>query len=181
MKKQVLFIHGGGDDGYNTDAAMAASLKAALGNDYEVSYPQMLDDESAPDLGWLQQIGTAINNIQGEVILVGHSLGASLLLKYLSETKTSKKLSGIFLLAPPFWQGDKDWVQGLKLQPDFAGKLPENVPIFLYQSREDEVVPFEHFTMYTQKLRQATFLEFSKGDHQFNNDLEFVAREIEKL
>jgi uncharacterized protein len=181
MKKQVLFIQGGGDDGYEADAKMVDSLKAALGNGYEVSYPQMPDDESVSDFGWLRQIGAAINDIEGDVILVGHSLGASLILKYLSETKVQKKISGIFLIATPFWSGDEDWVKGLKLQHDFAGKLPGNIPLFLYHCIDDEEVPFEHLTLYAQKLPQAIVHEIKKGGHQFNNDLKFVAKDIKKL
>jgi uncharacterized protein len=181
MKKQVLFIQGGGDDGYKADAKMVDSLKAALGNGYEVIYPQMLDDESVSDFGWPRQIGAAINDIEGDVILVGHSLGASLILKYLSETKIQKKISGIFLIATPFWSGEEDWVKGLTLQHDFAGKLPENIPIFLYHSIDDEEVPFEHLSLYAQKLPQAVVHEIKKGGHQFNNDLKFVAEDIKKL
>jgi len=31
MSKQVLFIQGGGDDGYEADKALVASLQTALG------------------------------------------------------------------------------------------------------------------------------------------------------
>ena len=181
MKKHVLFIQGGGNGGYEADAKLADSLKAALGNGYEVIYPQLQSDESVSDFGWPGQIGKEINDITGDVILVGHSLGASLILKYLSETKIQKKISGIFLIATPFWSGDEDWVKGLTLQPDFAGKLPGNIPIFLYHSMDDEEVPFEHLSLYAQKLPQATVHEIKKGGHQFNNDLTFVAEDIKKL
>lgn len=181
MKKHVLFIQGGGDDGYEADAKLADSLKAALGNGYEVSYPQLQSDESVSDFGWPAQIGKQMNDIKGDVILVGHSLGASLTLKYLSETKVQKKISGIFLIATPWWSGDEDWVQGLKLQDDFADKLPANIPVFLYHSMDDEVVPFEHLSLYAQKLPQATVHEIRRGGHQLNNDLNLVAEDIRKL
>lgn len=181
MKKHVLFIQGGGDDGYEADAKLVDSLKAALGSDYEVSYPQLQSDENVSDFGWPRQIGKEIHDIERDVILVGHSLGASLMLKYLSEAKIQKKISGIFLIATPWWSGDEDWVKGLKLQHDFAGKLPENVPIFLYHSIDDEVVPFEHLSLYTQKLPQAIIHEIKEGGHQFNNDLTFIAMDIKKL
>jgi len=181
MKKQVLFILGGGDDGYAADAKLASSLKAALGNDYEVSYPQLQSDESVSDFGWPEEIGKAINNIEGDVILVGHSLGASLLLKYLSETKVEKRISGIFLLATPWWSGDEDWVQGLKLLDDFPSKLPGDIPIFLYHSKDDEVAPFDHLSLYARKLPQASIHEIEEGGHQFNNDLKFLAKDIKKL
>ncbi len=36
MKKEVLFIQGGGEKGYEADAKLAASLEQALGEDYIV-------------------------------------------------------------------------------------------------------------------------------------------------
>jgi hypothetical protein len=181
MKKQVLFIQGGGDNGYEADTKLVTSLRAALGNGYEVSYPQLQSDESLSDFGWPLQIGNEINNINGDLILVAHSLGASLLLKYLSETKVEKRISGIFLLATPWWSGDEDWVKGLKLPHDFPGRLPENVPIFLYHSMDDDEAPFEHLSLYAQKLPQASVHIIENGGHQFNNDLEFVAENIKEL
>jgi predicted alpha/beta hydrolase family esterase len=115
------------------------------------------------------------------VILVAHSLGASLVLKYLSERKVKKKISGIFLIATPFWSGDEDWMKGLKLRKGFAPKLPKNIPIFLYHSRDDEEVPFAHLTSYGEKLPHASVHKIKSGGHQFNNDLKFVAKDIKKL
>lgn len=49
-KKQVLFIQGGGDDGYEADAKLAGSLQKALGANYELNYPRMQTDDTAPIL-----------------------------------------------------------------------------------------------------------------------------------
>jgi len=182
MKKQVLFIQGGGKGGgYEADAKLAALLQSALGDDYEVAYPQLHTDETAGDFGWLRQIGNEIDKLEDDVILVAHSLGASLLLKYLSENEVSKKIAGIFLVATPCWTGDEKWVQGLKLREDFAERLPKDNPIFFYHARDDEEVPFEQFTAYKQKLPRATFREIKTGGHQFGNDLSLVAKDIKNL
>jgi len=181
MKKQVLFIQGGGDDGYNADIKMVTSLIAALGNDYEVNYPPLQSNDNLSDLGWLHQIGQLINESKGDIILAGHSLGASLIVKYLSEINTTKKISGIFLLAPPFWSGDEEWTQGLILKKDFAEHLPANTPIYLYQCKDDDVVPFKQHAIYVQKLPHAIVRKMEKGGHQFNDDLDFLARDIKNL
>jgi len=39
MKKNVLFIQGGGEKGYEADAKLAASLQRELGEAYHVNYP----------------------------------------------------------------------------------------------------------------------------------------------
>lgn len=180
MKKQVLFIHGGGDDGYTADAKMLESLQKALGRDYEVNCPKMPDDENSPDFGWLKQIGKEIGKSRDGLILAGHSLGASMLLKYLSENKISIKITRLFLIAAPFWSGQEDWKQGLKLQDDFAKNIPENIRIFFYHSKDDEEVPFKHLSVYKTHLPEASFTEIEKGGHQLDNDLSIAAEDIMK-
>lgn len=181
MRKQILFIHGGGNGGFEADKKMAASLQKALGEGYQVVNPQMHTDESAPDFGWLKQIGEEINKLPNNSILVAHSLGASMLLKCLSENKISKTIAGIFLLATPFWSGDEDWMQGLKLRQDFAGNLPQDSPIFFYHCRDDEEIPFVHLEHYKQKLPWATFREIETGGHQLSNKLNLVTKDITSL
>ncbi|WP_300599949.1 alpha/beta hydrolase [Niabella sp.] len=183
MRKQVLFIQGGGNGGYKTDAPLVASLQAALGNDYQVHYPQMQADETVPDFAsqWLHQIGEQIAAAKNGLILAGHSLGASLLVKYLSENTVQTSIAGVFLVAPPYWNGDQDWVQPLKLQDGFADQLPKDLPFYFYQCRDDEVVPFNHFTRYRQQLPRAVFRELEKGGHALHNDLSVVAADIRSL
>ena len=181
MKKDILFIQGGGEKGYEVDAKLVTSLQKELGNDYDVLYPKLKTNESMTDFGWLQQLGQKISNIKGEMILVGHSLGASMLLKFISENEIKNKISGIFLISTPFWSGNEDWVQGLKLKEDFADKLPKNVPIFLYHCRDDKEIPIDHLAIYKQKLPNAIVREIKIGGHQLNNDLSLVAKDIKSL
>lgn len=180
MKKQILFIQGGGNGGYEADAKLVTSLQKELGTAYEVHYPCMQVDEAASDFGWLRQIGKEMDSIKEEVILVAHSLGASMLLKYLSEHEVKNQIGGIFLISTPFWNGEEDWVQGLKLQKGFADKLPKDIPIFFYHCKDDGDISFDHFLLYKQKLPQATFCEITKGGHQLDNDLTRVAKDIKR-
>jgi predicted alpha/beta hydrolase family esterase len=182
QKKQVLFIRGGGgDEAHQADAKLAASLQAGLGATYHVRYPQMPDD-NAPDSEWIQQIGEEIAAINNEVILVAHSVGASILLKYFAENKIKHPIAGIFLIATPFWGGDEGWqYEGFTMPEDFPDHLPKEVPIFLYHNRDDPEVPFAHLALYAAKLPQATVREGASGGHQFDNDLTQVAQDIKSL
>ncbi len=178
----LLFIQGGGGkEDYDADARLVASLREALGETYALHYPLLPADDSAPDFRRKAQIEREMQAIPGEIILVAHSLGASMLLKYLSESRTRRQIAGIFLIATPFWSGDEDWQQGLKLNADFADNLPKEVPIFLYHCRDDDVVPIDNLALYAQKLPQATVREIERGGHQFNNDLSLVAKDIRSL
>jgi uncharacterized protein len=181
MTRQILFIQGGGDGGYDSDKALVNSLQENLGNEYQINYPEIVSDESAPDFGWIKQIHEKVLETKDGTIIVGHSLGASMLLKYFSENSVAKNIKGIFLIATTFWSGNEDWKSGLKLQENFAGKLPDQVPLFLYHCRDDEVAPFSHLDHYRQKVTQATFREIKNGGHQLNNDLSLVAQDIQSL
>ncbi len=119
--------------------------------------------------------------MDGEVILVGHSLGASVLLKYLSEEQVERPVAGVFLLATPFWNSE-DWeVEEYALGEDFASKIPTGVPMFLYHSRDDEVVPFAHLTLYARRLPQASIRKSDGRGHQFGDDLSELAGDIREL
>ncbi len=179
--KQILFIQGGGNGGYEEDSKLAASLQARLESNFKVHYPLLQTDEAKPDFGWLEQIRKEIENIKGEVVLVGHSLGASMLLKYLSENRIKKPIAGLFLISTPFWSGNEDWVKGLKLQEGFSAKVPENIPVYFYHCKDDKVVSFQHFMHYKQKIPRANFCEIKSGGHQINNDLSIVAKDIRFL
>jgi uncharacterized protein len=181
MNKQVLFIQGGGEGGYQADVSLVASLQNELGKDYQIIYPELKSDEDAPDFGWVKQIGEEIDKLKDGVILVAHSLGASMLLRYLSENRISKKITGVFLLATPYWNGNEEWKEGLKLQKDFAENLPKNIPIFFYHCRDDEEVPFDHLAFYRKKVSGVTFREIESGGHLLDKKLDRVAQNIKSL
>jgi uncharacterized protein len=181
VKRQVLFVHGGGDEAYEEDKKLAESLRNVLGAAYDLRYPRMPDADSPEYGAWRDRISEELAAPDGEMVLVGHSLGASFLLKYVSEEAVKKPVAGLFLVASPYW-GSEDWEVGeYELRTDFASKLPEDLPVFFYHSRDDEVVPFAHLALYAERLQQATMREFDGRGHQFDGDLSEVARDIEWL
>ncbi|CAA9455685.1 MAG: hypothetical protein AVDCRST_MAG02-1581 [uncultured Rubrobacteraceae bacterium] len=181
MARGVLFVHGGGEGAHEADERLASSLQGALGTAHDVRCPKM-PDEDGPEYGaWRDRIASELAALDGEVVLVGHSLGASILLKYLSEEEPKRPIAGLFLTAPPYW-GAEDWeVAEYELRRDFASRLPGELPVFLYHSRDDESVPFEHLALYAEKLPRATAREFDGRGHQFDDDLSEVALDIRGL
>lgn len=181
MTNQILFIQGGGDDGYNSDKPLVDSLQGALGKTYDVNYPELTSDDSKPDFDWTKQIADKIAAYKDDFIIVAHSFGASMLLKYISENKASKHITGVFLLATPFWDGKEDWQKGFILKSNFADRLPKDIPLHFYHCKDDEEIPFSQFEHYKQKVKQGTFHEHKTGGHQFNKDLSKVASGIKSL
>jgi serine hydrolase len=178
--RPVLFVHGGGEGAHEAGQELAASLQNALGAGYEVRSPKMPNEDSPEYEAWKDRIAEELADIDGEAVLTGHSFGASIVLRCLSEEKPKRPVAGVFLVATPYW-GVEDWeVDEYALREDFASKLPDGVPIFFYHGCDDEVVPFGHLALYKEKLPWATFRGFDGQGHHFDGDLSEVARDIEE-
>jgi predicted alpha/beta hydrolase family esterase len=181
VKREALFIQGGGEGAHEADAQLVDSLRKILGDAYEVHYPKMPKEGDPNYRRWKPQIRKELAAVEDSLILIGHSLGASFLLKYLSEEKIETPIGGLFLIATPYWGGAGWRYEGYKaveLPEGFSSKLPKEMPVFLYHSRDDETVPFAHLALYAGKLSQATIREFDRRGHQLNNDLAEVAADI---
>jgi predicted alpha/beta hydrolase family esterase len=182
MKKQILFIQGAGEGAYEEDGLLVASLQDALGSAYNVHYPKIHNEGDIEYAGWKAQIDSELATLEDEIILVGHSVGASVLLKYFSEERVEKSLAGLFLIAAPYWGADDFWKwDEARLPQDIAGELASIPRLFFYHSRDDETVPFAHLALYAEKFPGATSRKFDGRGHQFNNDLSEVAKDIASL
>jgi predicted alpha/beta hydrolase family esterase len=185
---QVLFIHGAGAGAFTSDAALVKSLREALGDRYTLHYPQMPDEDRPAYATWRGQIARELATMEGVIFLVGHSLGGSVLLKFLAETGQALApslrqvaIAGLFLVAAPYW-GAADWeLEEYALTEGFASRLRRELPVFLYHCRDDAIVPFGHVALYAQHLPHATLRAIDQGGHQLNNDLTAVARDISAL
>ena len=182
MTTSVLFIQGAGAGANAEDALLADSLRRELGRGFVVRYPAMIDEDDADLVPWSRQIDAEIASLDGDVVVVGHSVGASIVVKHLSESELDPQIVGVFLIATPFWSGDGIWVwEEGKLERSAAERFSERIPVFLYHCEDDEVVPFSHLGPNADYLRNATVHEVPTGGHQFGNDLALVARDIKAL
>ena len=113
---------------------------------------------------WARRIDDLIADTR-KALVVGHSFGASVLLKYLSETVRRPAIAALFLVATPFWGPD---VPEFALPPDFGVRLRDLSPLYLYHSRDDSEVPFQHLERYSRALPQATVRALDGRGHEFN-------------
>lgn len=179
MNKSVLIIQGGGTGTYDADRALADSVGRALGAGWEVLYPQMPDEENCPYPAWQAEIDARLASIKGPVALVGHSIGGSVLLKYLCDRPSPPLIIGLFAVAAPYWGADPSWRwDEMALPADAAVRLAGDWPLVLYHSRDDEIVPFSHLALYAAQLPRAIIREYEGRDHQFGEDLADVAADI---
>ena len=104
--------------------------------------------------------------LRDDVILIGRSLGAIFLAKYLSENEFPKKIKSVYLIAAPFDDSlpDEDLAGGFELQDDLE-KLNNLKPILMF-SQDDPVVPLDQVEKYKQHLPDAKiFIYENKNGH----------------
>ncbi len=181
MTTCVLFIQGGGEGAHVVDERLAASLQRALGADYEVRFPEM-PDEADPDVAtWIPAIVAELAKAPGRLILVGHSIGGSLLLRALAERAIEQPVAGLFVLAAPTWDGDRWAFDDLRLPRDLHARVAAIPTIVFYHCRDDDIVPFAHLALHGARIPQAHACAIDRGGHQFDDDLAFVAADIRAL
>lgn len=175
-------MHSAGSQGPQEGSSdLVAYLQKELGAEYDVRYPKMPAPENPSYILWKEKLENELRGISGEVILVGHSLGGSVLLKYLSEEPYKVSVAGLFLVAAPYW-GKKHWqIEEYLLSEDFASKLSRIPEIFLYHSHGDELVPFAHVKAYAKKLPQAKVRGIDGHEHTFTSGLHILADDIKRL
>jgi uncharacterized RDD family membrane protein YckC/predicted alpha/beta hydrolase family esterase len=178
-KRQVLFVQGGGAGAHDEwDSKLVDSLGRALGPDHEIRYPRMPDEESPRYPAWKAAIERELATLDDGAIVVGHSIGATMLINALAERPSPRRLGAILLIAAPF-VGEGGWPSDeLKPPPDLGARLPPGVPVHLFHGLEDETAPPGHADLYARAIPQARNHRLAGRDHQLNDDLREVAAAI---
>lgn len=186
-KKQVFYIHGadsyGDHDAFLDDlrsriprdlpdlpkkGKWTETLREDLGPDFEVFMPSMPNSQNAKYEEWKIWFERHFEYFEGDVLLVGWSLGGMFLVKYLLEEEVSFPIKGLILLAPPFEaiEGEGDDCGDFVFDTDDVSELAEKVSkITIFQSKDDFVVPPEHAFKYKEALPQAELVIFEDRNH----------------
>ena len=182
MAKQVLLIQGAGEGAHEEDAKLAESLRRELGPNYQVRYPAMPGEGDADYETWKSVILQEVEDMGEGAVLVGHSIGASVLIRMFADRGPKPAIAGMFLVAGPFWHDHEFWHwDEVALPVDAAENYPRDVPLFLYHGEDDEFVPVSHLDMHAGVLPRGTVRRLPGRNHQLNDDMTEVARDIEGL
>jgi predicted alpha/beta hydrolase family esterase len=180
--RQILFVQGGGEGVHDQwDNHLVDSLRGELGPAYEIRYPVMPNEADPKYAAWRPAIQAELAALAPGAIVVGHSVGGTILINVLAESAPPSRLGAICLIAAPFI-GTGGWeTDDFEPEPDLAARLPRDVPIFLYHGRDDEDVPFAHVELYARALPHAQVRRLAGRDHQLGNRLAEVASDIRAL
>src|SRR5262245_17058743 len=182
MTNQVLFIQGGGEGTHDEwDNKILDSLERELGPNYPVRYPRMPHEADPKYSEWKAALKREFAGLDDGAILIGHSIGGTILIRTLADDPPRLTIGGVFLIAAPF-VGDGGWPsEDIKPLSDLGARLPEQVQVFLYRGSKDETAPVGHLQLYATAIPQAVVRRLSGRDHQLNNDMSDVAADILQL
>lgn len=179
--RQVLFVQGGGAGAHDEwDDRLVASLRRELGAAYEVRYPQMPDEGSPTWASWGVAIRAHLADLADGAVVVGHSVGGTLLARALADLPASPGVLGVVLVAAPF-VGRGGWPGEDELPEDLGTRLPPGAQVHVFHGTDDRTAPPSHAALYARVVPQAQVHLLPGRDHQLDDDLSEVARVIERL
>ena len=173
MTSQILFVQGGGPRVHDEwDHKLVESLEQHLGT--SVRYPRMPNEDDPSFAAWKPALLHELGSLDPDAILVGHSVGGTILLHVLAEQ--ARPFKALYLVAAPFI-GEGGWPSDeIHPRADLAARLPSTVVLF--HGTADDTVPIAHVHLYARIIPHATVRILADRDHQLNNDLREVAEDI---
>lgn len=192
MARQVIVIHGGTTYAHYEDFLRDLSekpiyldrliyrskwkelLQAELGNDYQVLLPTMPNASNAKYDEWKRYFNHLTEIIEDDCILIGHSLGAIFLAKYLSETDFPHSIKGTILVAAPYDDEEGEDLTDFKIQSISDRFRTQAGTVTLFFGNDDPVIKPIEIEKYQAQLPDADFHIQAAPDH-------FVRQEFPEL
>lgn len=198
MKQQVFVIHGGtAFDTYeeyfdyleNKEVSLEKlqgrdwkmNLQKNLGDGYEVYLPKMPNSQNAVYKEWCIWFEKFLPLLDDGVILVGHSLGAVFLAKYLSEHTVTMKIKATLLVAPPFGRDLGEPLPQFSITEPLTTFETQGGKISIYHSKDDPVVDFAELAHYQAQLPEAVANIFDDKGHFNMEDFPEIVKEIRNI
>ncbi len=183
MKKpQIIYVHGG-ESFDHTWEGFSSVVKKNLKNIFKsgaIRWPDNLNRElpswsivklkmpgkyNAKYIDWKRHFESEINGFEKDVILLGWSLGANFLAKYLSESYYPGKIKALHLVA-----GCYGCAGGFGIHKKLQNISNKCENIHLYHSKDDFVVDFKDFEKYKKMLPKANLHIFKDRNHFLQSD-----------
>lgn len=182
--KQVLIIHGG--ESFSSYEAYLSALKAST-VDYErlkpqkkwkpwiadqmpeadVLLPSFPNDSNAVYEEWKIYFEKLLPFLKDDVQLVGHSLGAMFLAKYLNSHTLDRRVRRLVLIAGAYDDDANEDLGSFKVES--AKSVPGSAEeVHLFHSEDDPVVPFSELAKFQADMPDARAHVFSDRAH-FND------------
>jgi predicted alpha/beta hydrolase family esterase len=173
----VLFVHSAGPQSQSEGSGrLVAALQSGLPEDFQLRAPIMPEPDDPDAAAWDQAFSEHVGKAASPLILVGHSLGGSTILKHLAEQGSPSGLRSVICIATPFWGEDMEsWM----LPSGFAKRLSSVPRLIFYHSKDDGEVPFTHVERYANALPHALVRRVNGRGHLFDSgDVDDIVADI---
>lgn len=145
----------------------------------DVLLPDFPNKQNADYTEWKIYFEKLLSLLRNDIQLVGYSLGAIFLAKYLHESPLSKPVRRLVLVSPCY---DDESVEDLgSFQVTSATGLETSAKeIHLFHSKDDPVVPFTELAKFQRDLPTATVHIFEDRNHFFQPTFPELKELLEK-
>jgi len=181
MSYEILFIQGAGEVTTAQEQVITDALKNNLSDQFRITYPLMPNADHPAYLAWEEVLSSSLGKLSGKVILMGHSLGASIILKHFSKHPVPDKVIGMILFGVPYWK-DQNWdVSEYAIDDELLGKLSGLENVYFYHSTDDQVIPNHQFKSYRKLIPGAHWRVLSGVDHSYHAAIPDMINDIQDL
>src|SRR5690242_20340437 len=98
--KDVLFVQGAGTGVHDEwDIKLVESLRRELGPRYDIRYPRMPNEADPTFASWRPALEKELASLRDGAVVVGHSVGGTMLINVLAEWAPSVALDAVVLIA----------------------------------------------------------------------------------
>lgn len=164
---QTIFLHGAGvipDRDSPLDYPLLATLLTLCPGLIVPVMPDALDP--TPE-GWLAGMEAALRPLDPHAVIIGHSLGGSMALKWIAERAPGFRAQTFLGLAMPHW-GPEGWnYPGFCPPGEYAEATTGLGRMILCAAPDDETVELSHLDLYARDLPRAQVIRLADGGHAF--------------
>lgn len=201
MKQQIVIIQGGTSfDNYDDYISYLKNkreisldrikirktwkntMDIKLGKDFEVFLPEMPNKTDARYFEWKIWFERVLALLGDDLIFIGHSLGGIFLAKYLSENIIDKKIKAVMLVSAPFDDtNNTESLVDFEISYSLLNLSKQCKNIYLIQSKDDLLVPFEQVEKYKKELPNAKIMAFEDRGHFSQETFPEIVELIKKI
>lgn len=174
---RIVLIHG-----YNSSPTenfhpwLARELKD---RGFEVIAPKLPLEGEVESVACIESLVKAVGRLDEQTIILGHSLGGVLALRYLEAAEAATIPRACILVGSP-WQTKSEKIRGLFLSEfDYDVVTWKAREFVIVHDKEDKLVPFDHAEKYARML-QAELIATSGNDHFMEKEYPILLETVVK-
>lgn len=175
--KHIVFVHSAGVQSKTTGSnPLINKIQShVFGYEWHISdYPR---EQGQIYEAWLEVLLKDLATINDEdtVVLIGHSFGGSVIMKYLTENEIVHKVKQVIMIGSPFWGHDEKFSDPLnKLKSDASKHLGKDIEVYHIQSTDDDRVDFSHQAAWKNAFPRLETIQLNAGQHEFHDGIEVL-------